>query len=259
MEEKKTQIKRVKRGWMSLKVTRIFSDNDSTKTLYLEDAEEGGVQFDYNAGQYITFRFDSLSEKPVVRSYTLSSSPCEKDSIAVTVREVEDPFVSRSLCRDYKVGDILRARGPIGKFCYEEFKDHKHLVMIAGGSGVTPFVSILREYASCLGKQGAPEKMTLFVTFRNDKELMCWKTLENVCTKKNIEVITTLSRQEKIQEGTTFIRGRVNESLMDKVLEGSYENKTFMTCGPTALMNMVVKHLTSNGVEEKHIKQESFE
>jgi ferredoxin-NADP reductase len=46
---------------------------------------------------------------------------------------------------------------------------------------------------------------------------------------------------------------------MDKVLEGSYENKTFMTCGPTALMNMVVKHLTSNGVEEKHIKQESFE
>ena len=72
-------------------------------------------------------------------------------------------------------------------------------------------------------------------------------------------MITTLSRQEKIQEGTTFIRGRVNESLMDKVLEGSYENKTFMTCGPTALMNMVVKHLTSNGVEEKHIKQESFE
>lgn len=259
MEEKVIKKRRVKRGWMNLKVTKIFEDNPSTKTLYLEDAEEGGVQFDYNPGQYLTLRFDSLAEKPVVRSYTMSSSPCEKKAVALTVREVEDPFVSRSLCRDYKVGDVIRARGPIGRFCYEPEKDHKHLVMVAGGSGVTPFVSIAREFAPSLGQPGSPEELTLFVTFRSDKELMCWETIKNLQGKDNIQIVVTLSRQEQLPEGSSFVKGRVNEALMDEVLQGSYEGKTFMTCGPTALMNMMTSHVRSKGVAEEYIKQESFD
>ena len=66
---------RRKKGWMNLKVSKIVSETHDTKTFYLEDADDGGLVFDYIAGQYLTFRFDTLSEKPIVRSYTMSSSP----------------------------------------------------------------------------------------------------------------------------------------------------------------------------------------
>src|SRR5690606_8692796 len=69
--------RRVKRGWMNLKVTRIVDETHDTKTFYMEDADEGGRPFDFIAGQYLTFRFDAITEKPLVRSYTMSGSPCQ--------------------------------------------------------------------------------------------------------------------------------------------------------------------------------------
>ena len=77
---------------MNLKVSKIVEETHDSRTFF-EDAEEGGRQFDYTAGQYLTFRFDDISTKPVVRSYTMSSSPIEKENIAVTVKEVENGFV----------------------------------------------------------------------------------------------------------------------------------------------------------------------
>lgn len=258
-QSQKLPKRRIKRGWMNLKISHIFSDNASTKTLYLVDNEEGGCQFDYLPGQYITIRFDSLTPKPIVRSYTLSSSPCQQNFIALTVREVEDPFVSRFLCQTCKEGDVLRARGPIGKFVFNPKTDHPHLVMVAGGSGVTPFISIMREYSEKLGQEGAPEKMTLFVTFRSDQDLMCWKDIKELRDKANIKIIVTLSRQEKLPEEDLFIKGRVTPEVIENHLENCYEQRTYMSCGPEALMEMVTKHLREKGVEEKHIKLESFD
>ena len=59
--------RRIKRGWMNLKVAKIKDENHNTKTLILTDKEEGGCQFDYSPGQYLTFRFDEIKEKPIVR------------------------------------------------------------------------------------------------------------------------------------------------------------------------------------------------
>ena len=250
--------RRVKRGWMKLRVTKIEEDNPSTKTLHLVNEEEDNCAFDYIPGQYLTFRFDSLSEKPVVRSYTMSSSPCQTEAVAVTVREVEDPFISKHLCREVKEGDTLKARGPIGRFVYEPKKDHDHLVMVAGGSGVTPFVSIMREYSPHLGNDGFPRRMTLFVTFRSDDELMCWEDLEKIKSAEGCDVIVTLSRQETMPS-SDFVKGRVNEALLEEKLEGNYHDKTYMTCGPDGLMNMVKEFLPKHGVASEHIKFESFD
>ncbi len=251
--------RRIKRGWMNLEVSEIVDENPTTKTLYLVDQEEKNCAFDYIPGQYLTFRFDHLSAKPVARSYTMSSSPCQKQAVAVTVRQVEEPFISKYLCQKVKKGDILRARGPIGRFVYEPIKDHKHLVMIAGGSGVTPFISIMREYAPYLGEDSFPQKMTLFVTFRSDEELMCWKEIEELQRVEGIQIVVTLSRQEQMPEDKIFRKGRITTDILKDSLEGGYENKTYMTCGPQGLMDLVKNHLTKVGVTQEHIKLESFD
>ena len=82
------QNRRVKRGWLNLKVTDVIDETHDTKTFIMVDGDEGGRPWDYWAGQYLTFRFDTVAEKPVVRSYTMSSSPNQGDFCAFTVKRV---------------------------------------------------------------------------------------------------------------------------------------------------------------------------
>lgn len=241
---------------MKLEVTKIVQESHDCRTLYLIDHEEKKRAFDYIAGQYLTFRFDELAAKPVVRSYTMSSSPCQSEDIAVTVKEVDDGFISRYLCREVQVGDVLRARGAIGKFCYDPTKDHQDLVMVAAGSGVTPFVSIMREYAPLLGCPEAPRSLTLLVAFRSRQDLICWDTLASLKHSPGVKVITCLSREDATNAG--FWHGRICPEFIDQAVEGSYEGKTFMTCGPEEMMAMTVKHVREQNVALEHMKTESF-
>lgn len=249
--------RRIKRGWMNLKVTKIMADNHNTKTLVFEDLEQGGRQFDYTAGQYLTFRFDHLADKPVVRSYTMSSSPRHEKDAAITVKEVDDGFVSKYLCQEVKTGDVLRARGPIGKFCYDPNLDNSHIVMVAAGSGVTPFISIMYQEMPYLGQEGHPTAMSLLVSFRSRNDLIAWDVIKELKTHPQISVYTSLSRDHAEDEG--FWYGRIDKDALAKACHHEYKGKTFMTCGPEDMMELVVKHLKEQGVEEQHIKLESFD
>ena len=247
--------KRIKRGWMNLRVDKVIPETHDTKTLYLVDAEEGGCAFDYQPGQYLTFRFDHLAPKPIVRSYTMSSSPCQKTHIEVTIKTVLHGHVSHYLCEKIVEGDILRARGPIGRFGYDPQKDLPRLVMIAAGSGVTPFLSMLREYVrdgSLAG--GTPQEMVLLVSYRSEEDLIGWDLLEEVQQHPNVRIIVTLTRQHH----PDFLFGRINEALLTQVLGGDFSNRTYFLCGPEGLLTSMPPFLLQAGVEPHSIKMESF-
>ena len=249
--------RRIKRGWMNLRVERIVHETPDTDTFYLVDADEGGRVFDYVAGQYLTFRFDDLEAKPLVRSYTMSSSPRQEPFSAVTIKRVDGGRISNWFCDKVKVGDILRARGPIGKFVFEPNLDQPHLVMVAGGSGVTPFVSIIREYANKLGHPLAPRQMTLLVSHRSHADIICAADFAAIEHISSVKVITTLSREDKRSAGFWF--GRLDEDKLSQALAGTYKSATYMTCGPKAIMDQTVAHLQKMDVPEACIKTESFE
>ncbi|NRA64096.1 MAG: hypothetical protein HRU19_06400 [Pseudobacteriovorax sp.] len=247
---------RRKKGWMNLKIDKIVEETWDTKTFFFTDADDGDRPFDYIAGQYLTFRYDGVSDKPVVRSYTMSSSPCEEGFSACTIKRVEKGLISNWMCDSLKVGDILKARGPIGKFAYFPETCHDHIVMVGAGSGVTPFISMMREYANTLGQEGSPKKMTLLVAYRSKNDLICWDTLTEIKDIPGIEIITTLTREDGSNEG--FWQGRPDPEMLDKAVGNDYSNKTFFTCGPESMMDMVVNHTTSKGVEKEHVQTESF-
>ncbi len=249
--------RRVKRGWMELKVTQVVTETSDTLTFLLEDAAEGGRPFDYYAGQYLTFRFDDLAPKPIVRSYTMSSSPRQDGASAFTVKRVEKGLVSNWLCDHVKVGTILKARGPIGKFCYDAPLDRPHLVMVAGGSGVTPFVSIMREYADCLGQGQAPQKMTLLVSYRSLDDVILRKDLEEFQRHPNNKVLITLSRENRVDQGYAY--GRITTDLLAQAFGQDPSQVTMMTCGPQAIMDQAVAFAQSIGLEPSQIKTESFD
>lgn len=248
--------RRIKRGWMNLKVDRIADDGTDTKTFYLVDGDEGGRRFDYIAGQYLTFRFDGIADKPLVRSYTMSSSPCEPDYVAFTVKKVEKGLISNYLCNTVTPGYIFRARGPIGMFTYDAAKDADVLVTIAGGSGVTPFVSMAREFASPHPNQTPPKKMVLLVSFRSEADAICWQPLVDCKKNGTLDLFTTLSRQHAEDRG--FLYGRIDEAMLAATLAPYYKSATFMTCGPDEIMKKAQEHLLAAGVPAHRIKTESF-
>lgn len=247
---------RRKKGWMNLKVTRIVDETWDTKTLFLEDADEGSCPFDYVAGQYLTFRFDAIAEKAVARSYTMSSSPRQKDFAAVTVKRVSGGLVSNHFCDGVQVGDILKARGPIGKFVFDPQLCRPHLIMVAAGSGVTPFISIVREYADRLGQPGAPRQMTLLVAYRSREDLICWEELEAARQHPGVRVVCTLTREKAEAQG--FLFGRPDETMFAQVFEDCYADATYMTCGPDTMMQQLVDFVKSQGVPPEHAMMESF-
>ena len=187
----------------------------------------------------------------------MSSSPCQEPFSAVTIKRVDGGRISNWFCDQVKVGNILRARGPIGKFVFDPTLDQSHLVMVAGGSGVTPFVSILREYADKLGQPHAPHQMTLLVSHRSHADIICAADLAAIDHISGIKVITTLSREDKRAEGFWF--GRLDEDKLSQALAGTYQSATYMTCGPKAIMDQTVAHLQKMQVPETRIKTESFE
>lgn len=246
--------RRIKRGWMNLRVSRIVDETHDTKTFFLTDADDGGRAFDYEAGQYLTLRFDHIAEKPLVRSYTMSSSPNQPDEVALTIKRVDNGVVSNWTCDQVTVGSILRARGPIGKFCFHGLNHKSHLVMVAAGSGVTPFVSIMRQYAPLLGQEFAPKQMTLLVAYRSQQDLILWEDLQRLNQIPGCRVVTTLTRET----APGFWHGRPDRAMLDRVMNNNFADITCMTCGPEAMMQMVVHHCQAREVPDEQILTESF-
>jgi NAD(P)H-flavin reductase len=106
-----------------------------------------------------------------------------------------------------------------------------------------------------LGKNGAPSRMTLLVSYRSREDLINWDTLTSVSKIPGVRVVTTLSREE----ADGFLHGRINEEILKKVFMEDLKNTTFMTCGPQEMMKLTSDFLRAHHVSNDHIKIESYE
>lgn len=127
---------------MYLKVKEIIEETPSTKTFRMVPTK--GKLPPFRAGQYVNL-FVNIEGVLTSRPYSISSSPTKTEYIDLTVRRKQNGFVSNYLMDKVRVGDEFETTGPMGQFYYEPLTDGKNLVFLAGGSGVTPFMSIIRE------------------------------------------------------------------------------------------------------------------
>lgn len=97
----------------------------------------------FKAGQYISVKLN-INEEYATRAYSLASSPAHaaKNIYRITVKRVRNGLVSNYLLDNIKVGDSLTISKPTGNFTYNSIRDEKNVIAIAGGSGITPFMSL---------------------------------------------------------------------------------------------------------------------
>ncbi len=235
-----------------------FEGTDIMSFKFSRKDEHNNNYLNYIAGQYAVMNLDTLKDpEGPVRSFTLASSPTEKDSILITTRIRNTPFKQKLSSLD--IGTIVKFICPAGEFVLHD-NYLKSAIFLSGGIGVTPFRSMIK-YST--DKQ-LPLKIIMLDSNRNEKNILYkeeFDTWQNL--NKNIKIVYTLTsegeqdhqqqarKQGESEEGMhQEIKwqgeiGRINKDMILKYLsKEDVINAVFYICGPPAMLNAMENILT---------------
>ena len=234
--------------YLSLTVKAIQWHGKNAATIVFEEPSE---PFEYKAGQYLTI-ITEVEGQQERRSYSLNSSPVLDTNPAVTIKREEGGKVSGYLIDNLKPGDEVKIIRPMGNFTTEIRSDNKrHLVMIGGGSGITPLYSIL----TTVLMQEPDSRVSLLYANRNEENIIFREELQKLKDQygDRFDLHLILSRPEGEWQG---LKGRLTaETLADIMGENPAENQYFL-CGPQGLMQIAENYLKGKGCEA--VFKESF-
>ncbi len=233
---------------LSLRVSEIREETSSTKTLRLVSISSNGYLPPFQAGQYINV-FVDISGVRTSRPYSISSSPSQRGYYDITVRKVEDGFVSSYLLEEVKVGQVLETTAPAGNFYYNPLFHGDDLVFLAGGSGITPFMSMIREVTD----KGLDRKMHLVYGSQWEDDVIFQDELEDRALHHgNFKYSLVLSSPP---DGYTGLKGFITAELLEQVLGNMYD-KMFYICGPKPMYAYCVKELEKLGIPSRKVRME---
>lgn len=243
-----TNAKKLHPDYQRLVIDEVIPhEGAKAKTFVFRRA--GGEAFPYfRAGQYLSLKLP-LEGSFVTRAYSLCSSPKDalKGRAAITVRSNPGGFAADKLLAALKPGDEVIASGPQGFFYYEDLRDAKHVVGLAGGSGITPFLSMA--YAL---RDGAEDfELTLLYGSRDEESILFRKELDEVaaaCPK--FRVVHVLSDEEK----AGYEHGFITAELIKKYAPAD-DYSVFM-CGPKAMYAFEEGEMKKLGLPKRRYRME---
>jgi ferredoxin-NADP reductase len=232
---------------LSLEVVDLIDETPTTRTLRMARTD-GPMPF-FRAGQYVNLAVE-LDGVLTSRPYSISSAPGE-EVMDLTIREVPGGFISPYLANDVPTGSHFASTGPRGHFCYQPLIDGDNLVFVAGGSGITPFAAMLKEFAAA----NWPVQVTLIYGSRTEDEIIFRETLERLAHGHDrLTVHHVLSAP---RSGWPGERGLLTPELLGRLL-ASQMGRRFFLCGPTAMVDLVTDGLARLGVASHLIRRELY-
>jgi ferredoxin-NADP reductase len=234
-------------GTVMLKLVRITRQTPDAKTLRFTLAENRHLAA--KPGQFLTFAF-LFDGKKVVRSYSICSSPAAAGYVEITPKRMKNGCASIFLNDRADIGMTVEASGPFGRFCLDEAR-HKRVVLIAGGSGITPMMAMLRYIDDyCL-----PTTVTLLYSVRTNDDIIFRSDLEELRSRlNNFQHHILLSQPPAEWVGP---KGRLTREFIESAITEPASNYFFI-CGPGPFMDAACQILSSLGVAPEKIIQESF-
>ena len=241
-------INRLHPKTLNLRVSEIIEETLSATTFRLVSQDRYLPPF--QAGQYINL-FVETGGVRTSRPYSISSPPNQTGYYDITVRRVADGFVSTYLLDEVKVGDIYQSTSPSGQFYHNPLFHGEDLVFLAGGSGITPFMSMIKEITD----RGLDRRIKLIYGNRISDDIIFKKEIkERSARHENLTVHTVISEPANGYKGSIgFITA---ESIKD--LSGNLDDKMFYVCGPEAMYTFVLAELKKLNIPERKIRVEVF-
>jgi ferredoxin-NADP reductase len=250
-------------GFRKFRVDGKVLEAESCCSFYLAP-HDGRPLPAYLPGQYLTFRLQIPGQtREVTRCYSLSDSPDHTDYYRVTIKRIPPPpgapdappgLVSSHFHDRLQVGDILDVKAPSGHF-HLDVNSRTPVVLVGGGIGVTPALSMLNYLVSSPGKR----EVWFFYGVRNGREHMLKDYLREISEQNpHVHIVACYSDPlptEQKEEDYHFGE-RVSVDLFKRVLE--VNNFEFYICGPPPMMESLTKGLSEWGVPEEQIHFEAF-
>jgi len=230
-----------------LVISRIEEHLSLAKSYYFKSETELAY---FKAGQYLTFKLE-IGNSVVTRSYSIASSPASalNGEYQITVKRIADGFVSDYILDNWNEGDEVIAYAPEGNMTYCPLRDAQNIVAIAGGSGITPFLSLARAI-----DQGDEDcALTLLYGCRTSDEILFKSELDSLSEKNDkINVVYVLSHSD--EDG--YEKGFVGADIIKKYApKGNY---SIFVCGPGGMYKFLETELPKLQIERKYIRFEVF-
>jgi 3-ketosteroid 9alpha-monooxygenase subunit B len=225
-----------------LTVVDVVDETPEARSISFAVPEGAEEAFRYKPGQFLTLAVPSDQTGVAARCYSLSSSPHDDGPLTVTVKRTADGYASNWVCDNLKPGDTIRVLPPSGIFTPKSFDND--LMLFAGGSGITPIMSIIRTALA----EGS-NRIVLFYANRDEGSVIFGKELTRLAAEHpdRLQVIHWLESVQGLptpEQMRTFIADRM-----------SYEA---FVCGPGPFMKMTVKVLKELDFPKERRHQEKF-
>ena len=214
-------------------IAKVEDHGDAKSFTLVPDTEKGTTALAYfRASQYVSLTLN-IDGKDTTKPYTIRSNP--KDALGdndtsyiLTIKKVEGGLVSPWILANWKEGDKVEMSGPLGDFYYQNLRDAKDVIAIAGGSGITPFYSM----AAAIVDGIEDFNLTILYGSRTSGNILLKDEIEALAAKSNgkVKVVHVLSEENK--EG--YENGFINADLIKKYAPADKEYSVFM-CGPKAM------------------------
>jgi ferredoxin-NADP reductase len=232
-----------------LEVIGVVDEAPEVKTITFRSDNQ--TWFRYKPGQFVTLELPT-ADGPVMRTYTLSSSPSRPFSISVTVKAQPDSIGTRWMFDNLRPGERVKAFGPTGDFTLHNHPAAKYL-FISAGSGITPMMSMLRWLNDC-----APWTDVAFVNCaRRPEEIIFRKELELLGSRMPGLSLGFLIEERSSRESWFGHMGRIDAVRLPLLSPDFHEREVFC-CGPDPFMRAVRGMLDAAGFDLRFYHQESF-
>lgn len=247
-------------GYRRFRVLAKNRESDSIASFLLMPIDEKPLPA-FLPGQFLTFELDTPgSSEPIVRCYSLSDSP-NPNFYRVTIKRITPPRSDgpsgSNYFHDYvSAGSILKVRAPAGAFVLDP-ADDRPVVLLAGGVGLTPVLSMLLAICDQPAIQG--RDVWFFYGVRDGSEQVMKRDLQDLA-KANSWLKLHVCYSAPLmtdREGIDYHqKGRVTVELLKRLLPSS--NYAYYICGPPPFMNSLITDLKAWGVPDKDVHYEAF-
>lgn len=241
-----TLAKKLHPGYMRVELTAARPLTGTIRELTFRRVDGEAFPF-FRAGQYVSIQV-KIGDSLVSRPYSIVSSPRQALAGELVLAVENAGFVSGYLTQKAQVGERFVMTEPSGEFHYETLRDSRSIVCIAGGSGITPFMSM----ASSLADGDEDYQMTLFYGARTADQLAYRTELDQLTARcKGLKVVYVLSDEERPGCEKGFVTAKLMEQYADVAAS------TFFLCGPQAMYDFVEKELAPYGLPKKAVHRDA--
>ncbi|WP_372877247.1 glycine-betaine demethylase subunit GbcB [Pseudomonas sp.] len=236
-------------GRHMVRCVKVIQETWDVRTFCFMAAQP--VLFFFKPGQFVTLELE-IDDQPVMRSYTISSSPSVPYSFSISVKRMPGGKVSNWLHDNLQEGQELAVHGPVGLFNAIDFPADK-VLLLSGGVGITPVMSMARWFYDT----NANVDMVFVHSARTPKDVIFHRELEHMAARINNFSLHIICEKHGLGEAWSGYRGYLNQKMLELMTPDFMEREIFC-CGPTPYMNAVKHLLESNGFDMQHYHEESF-